>query len=243
VPPDFLNSREDAILLWVLLLVGYPTYKDPRGIGAAFLGVVRALLHPRFVLVFGSALLYCGLVVYAAKEAGLWHTTALNATVYWFVGTAGVLIGDAVTRAAPSDPDFIRRVLKRIIGVTILIEFVLNLYVLPLAVEVIGVGIAVTFSMMQVVVQHDTSADPRVAKLIEGVLAAVGLFCFGYFALQVLGDLDGFLTRERAEDFVVGPALTVVLIPFLYAVAWWSRREKENLRKHWRSRAASDSTA
>lgn len=101
------------------------------------------------MLLFGSALAYSTLLVYAAKEARLWHTTALKATVYWFVGTAVVLITDAVTRASPRDRDFIRSVLKRVVGITILVELVVNLYAVPLAGEVLGVGILVTFSMMQ----------------------------------------------------------------------------------------------
>jgi hypothetical protein len=52
-----------------------------------------------------------------------------------------------------------------------------------------------------------------------------------YFLVRVFTDFRGFWTRENAEDFLVGPALTLVLIPFLYAVAWYSQRELANLRK------------
>jgi hypothetical protein len=236
VPPDFLNSREDAILLLTLLIVGYATYKDPRGIGAAFLNVLRAALHPKVLLLLGSALVYAAAVVFAAKEAGLWHTTALKTTIYWFVGTAVVLMYDAVTRASRLDGDFTRRVFKRVLSVTILIEFAVNLYAFPLAVELIGVGIALTFAMLQVIVAHDPSADPRVGKLIEGVLATVGLVYLGYFAVRGVGDLLDGVTRERGEEFLVGPGLTIALIPLLYLIAWWSRREQRNLRKRLRAR-------
>ena len=49
--------------------------------------------------------------------------------------------------------------------------------------------------------------------------------------VRVSTDLGGFLTRENAEDFLVGPALTLALVPLLYAVAWYSRRELANLRR------------
>jgi hypothetical protein len=71
------------------------------------------------------------------------------------------------------------------------------------------------------------------------VLAAVVLVYFAYVAVRGVGDLlDGAVSRERAEEFLVGPALTIALIPFLCAVAWWSRRERENLRKRFRVRQA-----
>jgi hypothetical protein len=233
---DFFNSREDAILLWTLLLVGYPLYKDPRGIGGALLHAARAALHPKLVLLYGSALGYASLLVYGAHKVGLWHTTAVKATAYWFAGTAIVLIADAVTRAEPRDRAFIRRVLRRVAGITILIGFAVNLYAFPFAVEVAGVGIAVTFSMLQAVMATDPSADPRVRRFVDGTLAAVAFAYVSYLAVRGIGDLLDGVGRERTEEFLVGPALTIALIPFLYAVAWWSRREKEQIRKRFQAR-------
>jgi hypothetical protein len=31
VPPDFLNSREDAILVWTAVILAYALYRNPRG--------------------------------------------------------------------------------------------------------------------------------------------------------------------------------------------------------------------
>ena len=84
-----MNSREDAILLWALVILGFVLYKDFRGITGSLLGVLRALVHPKLLLLFGSALLYSAALVYAASALGLWHMTALKATVYWFLGSAG----------------------------------------------------------------------------------------------------------------------------------------------------------
>ncbi len=58
MPPDFLNSHEDAILVWTIAILSYVTYKSPRAIGGGFVGVFRAFLHSKLVLLYGSALLY-----------------------------------------------------------------------------------------------------------------------------------------------------------------------------------------
>ena len=52
-----------------------------------------------------------------------------------------------------------------------------------------------------------------------------------YFVVQALGDLGTFFTRDNAEDFLVGPVLTITLLPFLYGVAWLSRREQVGPRR------------
>lgn len=136
MPPDFLNSREDALLVWSVVLLAYVLYKDPRGIGGSLLGVVRALLAPRLLLLFASALAYSAGLVYLAWWFGVWHTAALKETIYWFSGTGVILLGQAIM-ASPTDPQFARRVLDRIVGVTVLIEFAANLYAFPLGVELV----------------------------------------------------------------------------------------------------------
>lgn len=143
-------------------------------------------------------------------------------------------MGDAVTRA-PRDLGFVRRVLKRLLAITLVLEFIVNVYALPLGYELVGILVVFVFVGMQTVAQHDESLDPRVRTFIDGVLVIVGLVYLIHFAVRVFADLDGFLTRENAEDFLVGPVLTIALIPFLYGVGWASRRDQENLRKRWRS--------
>jgi hypothetical protein len=78
--PDFLNSREDAILVWTVLvaglLVGDAFYKDFRGSWS----VVRAFFVPKLLVVFGAAALYAAGLVLLAERVGFWHTTALKET-------------------------------------------------------------------------------------------------------------------------------------------------------------------
>lgn len=232
MPPDFLNSREDAIVFWALMILAFVLYKYFRGVTTAFYGLLRAALQWKLLLLYGAAGAYCAAVVYRAQKLGLWDTTAVKATVYWFAGTAVVLIGEAISGTPPSDPAFRRRVLRRVAAWTLLIEFAVNLYALPFLVEAVVLFIVILFVGMRTVIESGLApAEPAARKLIEVVIGAVGTFYFLYFLVRVFTDLGGFWTRENAEDFLVGPVLTLALIPFLYAVAWYSRRELANLRK------------
>jgi len=237
MPPDFLNSREDALLVWSVVLLVYVLRKDPRGIGGSFAGVTRALLAPRLVLLFGSALTYSAGLVYLAWRLGVWHTAALKETIYWFFGTGVILLGQAIT-ASPTD-QFVRRVVHRIVGVTVLIEFATNLYAFPLGVELVLVFLALLFVMLQAYVPYDSSVTPQVRRFIDSVVVTIALVYLVYFAVRTLADLEAFLTMEKAEQLLVGPALTVTLVPVMYGFASWSRREQENLRRRFRARLDS----
>jgi hypothetical protein len=149
VPPNFLNSREDATLLWAFVVLTFVFCKDFRGMASAFYGVLRAAVRWRLVVLYGTAGAYCAAIVYGAQQLGLWHPTALKPTIYWFVGIAVVLVGQAVSGTAPSEPAFRRRVLRRVAAWTLLIEFAVNLYAFPFFVEAAVLLIVIWFIGMK----------------------------------------------------------------------------------------------
>jgi hypothetical protein len=235
---DFLNSREKAILLWTTALLAFAAAKAD-GFASSLMSVLRAIAEPKLLLLFGSGALYCAILVLAASEASLWHTTATKETVYWFFGGGLVLVGKAVV-AATSDPAFLKKLLRQALRLTIVVEFLVNLYVFPLAVELLLVPFVLLFVMLEVVAASEP-AYTQVRALVNNILVAIGLGLLAYVAFSALSDLGGFLTRDNAEKFLVAPALTVAFIPFLYCVGWLSRREQGNLWK--RIRADSGSPA
>jgi hypothetical protein len=225
---DFLNSREKAVVLWTVAIVVYAAVKG-EGVVASFVGVLRALVQPKLVLLFGSAALYCAGLVLLAIKAGLWHTTAVNETVYWFIGSGLVLVGNA-THASRRAPDYLNRLLGRAVRFTLIVEFLVTLYVFPFVVELFLVPLIVVFVGMQVVAEHDPAMAAE-KRVIDGVLIAIGFALMVYVAVSAIGNLDGLLTRENGEKFLLAPALTLAFLPFLYGVARLSRRELDNLRK------------
>jgi hypothetical protein len=225
---DFLNSREDAILFWTVAILAFVAWSNPRGI--ADFGVLRAVLRAKLLLLFGSTALYCAVLVVAGMEVGLWHTSSIKPTIYWFFGTAIVLAAYAVTHS-PGDPRFLRGVFKRVLAVTILTDFIVNLYVLPFGYELVLVFVVLVCTVAEVMVRRDPSTDPRFRKFVDRVLISIGVFYFAYFVISALRDLDGFLTRANAEAFLVGPVLTIALIPFLYLWACISRWDQRRMRE------------
>ncbi len=238
MPPDFLNSREEAVSVWTIVVVGYVAWKDPRGLWASFAGVVRAAAHPKLLLLFGSALMYVAGIVAIASRLGLWHASSLKATIYWFAGTGIVLVGESVTDGASDRRAFLLRVLRRVAAVTVVVEFVVNVYVLPFPLELVGVAVILMFTGMQIVVQHGEPAHPVVRKTIDGVLAATGTIYFGYSIARALGNPDRFLTSQTLDDFAMPVVLTLALVPFLMGSASLPRLEKRRSRRQVRVTAA-----
>jgi hypothetical protein len=219
---DFLKPREKAWLIWLLAVVAFAVYKGGRDIGRSTWAVVSAAAHPKVLLLVGIAAVYSAGVVYLASMLGLWHTSATKETVYWFFGTGLAVVGNA-TGMSPTDPDFVRKLVGRAIRWTIVVEFL----VIP---------VIIVFVALQAYTQYQPT-EAAVRKFIDGVLLVIGLALLLYGAVQVLSDPGGFWTREHAEGFLVAPALTVTLVPMLFLVAWYSRRELEAVRGQFRLEA------
>jgi hypothetical protein len=225
---DFLNSREKAILFWAIAIVIWAAVKSD-GLGALVLGILRSLVNPKMLLLFGSAAAYCAILVFAGEQAGLWHTTALKETLYWFLASGVILVGEA-TQASPHDPGFFKMLLGKAVRFTLIVEFLVNLYVFPFGVELLLVPLIALLVGMQVVAgSRSTMAQAK--KAIDGALIAIGSALMVYVVVAAISDLEGLLTRENGEDFLLAPALTLAFAPFLYVVAWYSRRELDNLHK------------
>lgn len=230
---DFLNSREKAALLWAIAVLAFATIKG-EGVVFSFVNVVRAFLASKVLLMFCSAALYCAGIVLLAWWAGLWHTTGLKETVYWFLTGGFVLVGRAVTHAAPSDPGFYKKLLRDAVRFTFVVEFLVNLYVFPFLIELVLVPLILLFVGMQVVAAYDPSLA-EAKKLFDGVLTTIGLLLLVYVTVEAIRDPGGLLSRENAETLLIAPVLTFAFVPLLWAWSWLSRREQDNLRERFRA--------
>jgi hypothetical protein len=226
--PDFLNSREDAILVWAVVIVGCLTYKHPRWNGSTW-DMIRAFFVGKLMLAFGLAALYSAGIVLLADRIGLWHTTALKETIYWFLGGGVVLVGKAI-EATPGW-DYFRDILHKALSLTIFVAFIVNFYVLPLGYEMVLVLFVLVFTVGRAAAPFVSGAQPSVSKTIDGALTGIGLLLLAMFAFRAIFDPGGLFTRETAERFFVVPILTIALVPYLLALAWYCRREVAHLRR------------
>jgi hypothetical protein len=228
---NFLNGREKATAVWVVVLLAYVWRKD-HSLGRSMISVIRALFAWKLTILWVATALYTAAIIYAAYRVGLWHTTAIKETVYWFCGTGMVLVGAATTERS-FDGNYAKRLFRKAIRFTLVIEFLVGVYVLPLLAELVLVPLIALLVGMQVVSEDNPELAPA-KKVVDGILMLIGIAGISWVIASAVTDLHGLLTREYGERLVLAPALTLAFVPFLYGIWRWSRRDYERTMRRWR---------
>src|SRR5688500_14887317 len=128
-----LNNRELAVLIWLrvfgLWAVTRPDVRSSLG------QALQAAARPPIYLVFASLFVWVGLEVWLGRRLGLWEPGLMKETAIWFI-TSGVVLFAGCAKAA-KQPDFFRRKVLAVITPVVLVEWLIQEFVLPLPIELV----------------------------------------------------------------------------------------------------------
>jgi hypothetical protein len=211
---DLFDNREKALAIWSALLVAVLLLR--RDLRAPTLSVVRALLAPALLTVAIVLLAYVALVVALLAWAGVWSTAALSTTTLW-VATGGVAAFFAVG-TNPGDPALVRRILGATIVATLVVEFLANIYVFSLVVELILFPSVVLVALLDAMARMKPEYAPT-KQLTGAILIGFGLFLLIRTIWLTASDPSGFVSSVNAMRLVVPIALTIAFVLPAYILA------------------------
>jgi hypothetical protein len=215
---SFLSNRELALGIW--LIVGLTWAFARREVRESFGYVVRAFLHPKVSGVVLAAAAYTAGAVFLLRGASFWDGSMLKDTVIWFIGTAFI----ALMNTEKKDSRFFRRVVDDGLKVVVLVEFVANLYVFPIYVELVLVP--VVFFMVMMLAVAETKAELAPAKaFLERLLTVTGVVVLAFSIEHIVSDWNHVVTAATVRTLLLPPALTIMFVPFLYLFALISAYE------------------
>jgi hypothetical protein len=131
------DNRELALLAWAAALLVLAIIA--RSIRPALVAVINALFQPKLLTTFILMAMYAGVLVWLLSLARIWTPAVAAETLFWFFGPAIVLYSQF--DKASRDPHFFRRTALATLTVTVVIEFVINLYPFNLMVELLLVPV------------------------------------------------------------------------------------------------------
>jgi hypothetical protein len=222
------DNRELAILVWAAALLVLAIIA--RSIRPALVAVIDALFEPKLLTTFILMAMYAGVLVWLLSLARIWTPSVAAETFFWFFGPAIVLYSQF--DKAGRDPHFFRRTALATLTVTVVIEFLINLYPFNLMVELLLVPFMALIGGMLAL-----AAEPQyrqIKKLLEVLLGVLGFVLIGYTILHIIDAPEEFITLDNLRRLLAPILLSLAFLPFVYGVAVFALYDSLFSRLDWK---------
>ena len=229
-----LDSREQAlVIISVILVIAVLAIKDVRRCVPGMLRILVTLpLGP--LLLIGA--IYVVALVAAAAGLGIWTLPLLGVTVGWALGSGGFMFFTA--NEAVSDPEYVAKALRRSIRWTLILEFVVAVFVFDLVVEVLLLPVLAVLLTLSAFMGDKPEYAQLKSKLDIG-LGIVGFALIGHAIWSIATDFGAFWTFENLMRLVLPPALTIAFLPYAYFLRIYIRWEQRRFDRRWRRGVAT----
>lgn len=205
-----LSNRDIASLVWLAVLAVLALSR--RGGREAIGGILRTL-WPTFIVPIAIYWAYLAAVMAFAWNAGFWNPDLTKDAVVWALVPGLALFFSFVS--ASEQRGFYPRTLGRVLGLTAIAEFYVNLAAFPLVIELLLVPIVSVLAIMSAF----AALKPEFAivkRVTDPLLLVIGLTVLGTTAVYVAGSWDSLDKRELALQFGLPVWLTLASLPFVF---------------------------
>jgi hypothetical protein len=181
--------------------------------------LIRTALHWKFVVGFGALLVWVGLLVDLAASLRLWNLGLLTDTLFITFGIGFPLAGRATQ--AKSGPDIVRLAVVASLSFGALLLFYLNLEPFALWGELIFQPLVVLFVLLAYTARRDAKTV-RVGNFFNGLVVIAVIFAVVWTGVQLALNFSTLDWREVLLDLALSVWLPVLLIPFIFVLAYVS---------------------
>ncbi len=214
------TTREYAIGIWLCALVVWILIQSK--IRRAFISLIKALLARKLLIVQAFMVTYVVFTLYVLYWIGFWKVELLKDTVYWFLGTAFVMVMHHTE--AYTDPRYFRSMAIRTLELGVLLGFVTDFYTLNLHVEMVLIPLFAFLGGLIAVAGTDVKYS-LTKKFLDGILVILVLGMLLYAIGNAVDDAVNFVTITTLKGFLLPSILTISFLPFIYLLAIYSRYE------------------
>lgn len=214
-----LNNRELAIAIW--LFVAIILCVSNSKIRESLFQVVKAFFAWKLTILYIMMFAYIVLIILAMSGMGLWKMKHLPLTILWGVFVAFVMLFDF---QKGNDSNYFKSSLKDNLKALIILEFIVNLYVFALWLELLLVPFMAIIGGMLAISETNKEYE-IIKKILNFTMSLIGLIFIGYAGYMIATDFKIFATFENLGNFYLPILFSITFIPFVYLFALYSGYE------------------
>lgn len=205
------NNREIATAIWLTLLAAWLLRHSE--IRTSIARVIRAFLAWKVLAGFAGMALYTAATLFALYAVGFWQPEMIKDTAVWYVFTACAMVMRFTT--SRETDNILKHVLLDNVKLIIVVEFLMDTYVMSLPVELVLVPAVTFLTLIMTVAQLDEKHAPAV-KLSAFLLGTIGVIVLGFAISRAVGDYRSLGTMDTVRRVTFPPLMSVLVVPFIY---------------------------
>lgn len=208
------DNRDLAVAFWLLVIIVLAASNSSIRVQLA--SVVQALFARSIVVVLLLLSGYLGSIAYLLSLIDIWVISQLKITVLWLV-TVGFMGLFAIQEMSLGHDHFMQY-LRSNFKITILLEFFVNLYRMPLPVELLFVPISIFLGLT--IAFADTKAElGQIKGFLNGIAVFIGATLAAYALWKTIKEFDSIANLDTMRSFTLPIIFSIVLLPFLWIVS------------------------
>ncbi len=222
---DIFTNRELAIIFWTgILFIALLIKKQIR---TSIFSVIKCALNPKILEYLLSFLVYLFLFLYLFYDLGYWTLSNLKDFIIWFI-FFGLPIGFIAPKDKMED-GFWKSLIMKNLKLTVLIEFIVNLFTFSLLFEMIIVPI-VTFITLLNAFSKRYKEHNGVEILTNIILAVIGIFILFYSLDRAIAEYNSVGNLNVLKTFLFPIIYSLISMPYMYIFALYVEYESIFLR-------------
>jgi len=214
-----LNNRQVAIAIWIIIAIIWCVSQSK--IRKALFQVLKTFFAWKLTVSYLLMFAYIAVIVLVLNGIGVWKVSHLPLTFLWVLCVGFVMLFGF---SKANDQQFFKKGIKDNIKGLVFLEFIVNLYVFSIWVELILVPIFALFGGMLAISDTDTKYE-LVKKLLNFIMGSLGIFFIGYAIYMTINDFSNFASFKNIENFYLPIILSLAFLPFVYFAALFSGYE------------------
>jgi hypothetical protein len=218
------NNRELSIIIWFVIFTIWALTQEK--IRNASVSLIKAFFAKKLFYGYLAMLLYITIIIAPFYFLDIWGLHRIKNIVLWITCVAFVML---MQFSKATDKYFFKKSVKDNFRILVLLEFIINLYVFSLWIELALVPFSALLGGMIAMAERDEQYK-SVKKLLDIILSLMGVVFLAYAIYKVSTDFGNFISMNNLIDLTLPIFLTIMFLPFLYFIALYSNYESLFLR-------------
>lgn len=215
---DFLqasfNNRELATFVWLTVLFIYLMFS--KTIRHSLWNVIKSIFDRKIITIILLTLIYVTGVFFLLNWIGFWELSMLKQSIYWFFGTALVVLFN-VNNAA-ENKNFFKDLIIDNLKFIVIIEFLVTLHHFSFIGEIFFLPIITIIAVIHTYSEGKEKYKPTY-RVFSILLALITLILITFSLIDFFKSIYNYANVETLKSFGFPIILGGCYIPFVYMIA------------------------